>query len=63
MSNIKAETHKNNKNTLEKVQKKHSDIQLCNHKEKQCPINGQCLTDSIVYQTNVSQYRSKHSWF
>ena len=53
--NIKAEIHKPKKNTLEKVQQKSTDTQLCNcTKKKQCPLNGQGLTESIVYQTNIT---------
>ena len=55
MSNIKAEIHKHSKNTLEKAQQKHPDTQLCNcTNKKQCPLNGQCLTESIVYQPNIT---------
>ena len=51
MPNVKAEIHKHNKNTLEKAQQKHPDTQLCNcTNKKQCPLNGLCLTESIVYQ-------------
>ena len=50
MLNIKAEIHKHNENTLEKAQQKHPDSQICNCTNKtQCPLNGQCLTESIVY--------------
>ena len=53
MANIKAKIHKPNKNTLEKAQQKHIDTQLCNCTNKwQCPLNGQCLTESIVYQAS-----------
>ena len=55
MPNIKAEIHKHNKNSLEKVQQKHPDTQLSNYKnKKQCPLNGQCVTGSIVYQANIT---------
>ena len=55
MPNIKGEIHKHNKNTLEKAQQKHPDIQLCNCTNKtECPLNGQCLTESIVYQANIT---------
>ena len=54
MPNIKAEIHKHNKKTLEKSQQKHPDTQLCNcTNKKQRPLNGQCLTESIVYQANI----------
>ena len=54
MPNIKAEIHKHNINTLEKAQRKHPDTQLCNcTNKKQCPLNRQCLTESIVYQPNI----------
>ena len=64
MPNIKAEIHKRNKNTLEKAQQKHLDTQLCNcANKKQCPLNGQCLTESIVYQAyiteNIPGYKEK----
>ena len=64
MPNIKAETHKHNKNTLEKAQQKHPDTQLCNcSNKKQCPINGLCFTESIVYQAkttaNIPGYKEK----
>ena len=45
MPNIKAEIRKHNKNTLE-VQQKHPDTR--------CPLNGQCLIESIVYQANIT---------
>ena len=52
--NIKAEIHKYNKNTLEKAQQEHPDTQFCNcTNKKQCPLNGLCLTESIVYQANI----------
>ena len=55
MPNIKSEINKHNKNTLEKAQQKHLDTQLCNcTKEKQCLLNGQCLTNSIAYQDNIT---------
>ena len=55
MPNIKAKIHKHNKNILKKDKKKHSDTQLCNcTNKKQCPLNRQCLTESIVYQANVT---------
>ena len=55
MPNIKAEIHKHNKNALEKALEKHPDTQLCNCTNKnQCPLNGQCLTESIVYQANIT---------
>ena len=55
MPNIKAKIHKLNKNTLEKAQQKHSDTQCCNcTNKKQCPLNGQCLIESIVYQANIT---------
>ena len=51
MPNIKAKIHKYNKNVLEKAQKNDPDKQLCNGaNKKQCPLNGQCLPNSIVYQ-------------
>ena len=54
MPNIKPEIHKHNKNTLDKAQQKHPDTRLCNcPNKKQCPLNGQCLTESIVYQANI----------
>ena len=54
MSNIKAKIHKHNKNNLEKAHQKHLDTQLCNcRNKKQCPLNGQCLIESIVYQANI----------
>ena len=54
MPNIKAEIHKHNKNILEKAQQKNPDTQLCNcANKKQCLLNGQCLTESIVYQANI----------
>ena len=55
MPNIKAEINKHNKNTLGKVQQIRPDSQLfsCTNK-KQCPLNGQCLTESIAYQANIT---------
>ena len=62
--NIKAEINKHNKNTLKKAQQRHPDTQLCNCTNKrQCPLNGQCLTESFVYQANntanISGYKEK----
>ena len=55
MSNIKAEIHKHNKNTLEKAQQKHPDTEICNcTNKKQCSFNRQCLTESIVYQADIA---------
>ena len=55
MPSIKAEIHKHSKNSLEKAQQKHPDTQLCNcTNKKQCPLNRQCLTASIVYQANIT---------
>ena len=55
MPYIRAETHKHNKNALEKAQQKHLDTQLCScTNKKQCPLNGECLTDSIAYQANIT---------
>ena len=55
LPNIKSEIHKHNKNTLQKSQQKHPDTQPCNcTNKKQCPLNGQCLTDSIIYQANIT---------
>ena len=64
MPSIKGEIHKHNKNTLEKGPQKHPDTQLCNCTNKnQCPLNRKCLTESIVYQVNISAiipgYRDK----
>ena len=64
MPNIKAEIHKHNKNTLEKDQQKHPDTHLCNYaNKKQCPLNGQCLTENIIYQAyiteNIPGYKEK----
>ena len=54
MPNIKAEIHKHNKNTQEKAQQKHPNTQICNcTNKKHCPLNGQRLTESIVYQANI----------
>ena len=58
MPNIKAETHKHNKNTLEKAQQKSPDTQLCNcTNKKQCPLNKQCLT-RVLSNKQILQ----HSW-
>ena len=55
MLNIKRETQKHNKNTVEKTQLKNPETQLCNCTNiKQCSLNGQCLTESIVYQANIT---------
>ena len=55
MPNIKAKIHKHNKNILEKAQQKNPDTQLCNSaNKKQCPLNEQCLTESIVYLANIT---------
>ena len=55
MPNIKAEIHKHNKSTIEKAQQKHPNTRLYNcTNKKQCPLNDQCLTESIVYQANIT---------
>ena len=55
MPDIKADIHNHSKNTLEKAQQKHRDTQLCNcTNKKQYPLNGQSLTESIVYQANIT---------
>ena len=55
MPNIKVEIRKHNKNILEKAQQNNADTQLCNCSNKnQCPLNGQCLTESIIYQANIT---------
>ena len=54
MPNITVEIHKHNKNTLEKAQQKNWHTQYCNcTNKKPCPLNGQCLTEFIVYQVNI----------
>ena len=53
--NIKGEIHKHDKSTSEKTYQKHPDTQLCNcTNEKQRPLNGHCLTESIVCQANIT---------
>ena len=55
LPNIKPELQKHSKNTLEKAQQKHPDTQPCNcANKKQCPLNGQCITESIVCQANIT---------
>ena len=57
MPNIKAKIHKHNRNILKKIKKKKKqpDTQLCNcTNKKQCPLNEHFLTESIVYQANVT---------
>ena len=55
MPNIKAKIHKHNKNTLEKIQQKNPDSQFCNCTNKnQCPLNRKYVTESIVYQANIT---------
>ena len=55
MPNIKSEILKHKKNTLQKSQQKHPETQPWNcTNKKQCPLNGQCLTDSIVYLANIT---------
>ena len=50
-----AKINKHTKKTLQKAQEKHPDSKLCNcTNKKQCPLNGQCLTKSIVYQINIT---------
>ena len=49
---------------MEKAQQKHPDTQLCNcTNKKQCTLNGQVLTESIVYQAiitgNIPGYKEK----
>ena len=53
MPNIKAEISK--QKHLRKGQQKYPDTQLYNcTNKKQCPLNGQCLIDSIAYQANIT---------
>ena len=55
MSNFKEEIHKHNKAVLKKAQQKHPDTQLCNcTNKKQCHLNGQFLTESIIDQANIT---------
>ena len=49
---------------MEKAKQKHPHTQLCNYaNKKQCPLNGHCLTESIVYQAiitgNIPGYKEK----
>ena len=54
MPNGKSETNKHNQNILKPIQR-HPDIQLCNcTNKKQCPLKDQCLTESIVYQVDIT---------
>ena len=54
MPNIKAKIHKHNKSTLEKSQQ---NIEIASSAtvqiKKQCPLNVQCLTESIAYRANI----------
>ena len=55
MLDIETKIQKHSKNSLEKAQQKHPDTQLCNcRNKKQCPVNGQCFTETIVYQANIT---------
>ena len=55
MRNVKVKINKHNKNTSEKIIQKHPDTQLCNcTNTKECTLNGQCLTESIIYQANIT---------
>ena len=55
MRNVNAKINKYNKNTLEKIQQKHPVTQLCNcTNKKESPLNGQCLTERIIYQANIT---------
>ena len=55
MVNGKSETNKHNKSTLEKPQQKHPDVQLYNcTNKKQFSLEDQCLTESIVYQAEIT---------
>ena len=53
MPDINAEINKKQQQNLKKSSKRYPDTQLCKcSKKKQRPLNAQCLTVSIVYQTN-----------
>ena len=64
MPNIQAKKHEHKKSTLEKAQQKNPGTQLCKYtNKKQCLLDGQYLTDSIVYQAkikaNIPGYKEK----
>ena len=55
MRNVKVKINKHNKNTSEKIIQKHPDTQLCNcTNTKECTLNGQILTESIIYLANIT---------
>ena len=55
MPNIKGEIYKQKKSILEKAHQKNPGTKLCNcTNKKQCPLNGLCLTESIVYQASIT---------
>ena len=55
MTNTKAEIHKLSKNTLEKAQQKHPKTQSCScTNKKQCPLNGQCHNERLIYHANIT---------
>ena len=57
MPDINAEINKKQQQNLKKSSKRYPDTQLCKcSKKKQCPLNAQCLTESIIYQTNNTAF-------
>ena len=56
MPNIKAEIHKHNKNTLEKIQQKHPDLQFCNCTNKnQCPLKYENMLLRVLSTKQISR--------
>ena len=54
MPNIKAEIQKHSKITLKKLYKNIQIASCATVKQGVCPLKGQCLTESIVYQANIT---------
>ena len=64
MPNIQVRIHKHNKSIVEKAQQKNPGTQLCKYtNKKQRLLDGQYLTESIVYQAkikaNIPGYKEK----
>ena len=54
MPNIQTKIHEHKKNSIEKAQQKNPETLLCKYtNKKQCLLDGQCVTESVVYQANI----------
>ena len=55
MNNINRHISKHNAKICGKPKKNENDVKMCNCRRKnECPLDGKCLVESLVYQANVS---------